>query len=270
MAEAHPSLPLISERRFLETARRDTWWIQPVVTFLGLGAFVAYATWAAFQGEHYRFGPYLSPFYSPEVFGEAGHAWLGAKPAAWPAWLPWSPAFVILWIPVGFRMTCYYYRGAYYKAFWADPLACTVGEPRSSYRGEASFPLILQNVHRYFLYLALGFLVFLAHDVWKALWFTDQATGRTSFGLGIGTLVLAINVICLGGYTFSCHSLRHVVGGGLDRLSESPARLTAYRCVSCLNSRHMLWAWVSLCWVGFSDVYVRLCSMGIWSDLRLF
>jgi len=31
----------------------------------------------------------------------------------------------------------------------------------------------------------------------------------------------------------------------------------------------MLWAWVSLFWVGFSDLYVRLCSMGIWHDGKI-
>ena len=74
-------------------------------------------------------------------------------------------------MPALFRLTCYYYRGAYYKAFWADPPACTVAEPRLRYLGEQSFPLIMQNVHRYFLYLALIFLGFLTHDVWKAMRF---------------------------------------------------------------------------------------------------
>src|SRR6185312_133804 len=106
-----------------------------------------------------------------------------------------------------------YYRGAYYKAFWADPPACAVGEPRKTYLGERSFPLIMQNVHRYFLYLALLFIVFLSIDVWKALWFADPATGKTSFGVGVGTLVLTANVVLLGGYTLGCHSLRHLVGG---------------------------------------------------------
>ena len=93
-------------------------------------------------------------------------------------WLLFSPALLILWAPGGLRLTCYYYRGAYYKAFWADPPACAVGEPRKTYLGERSFPLIMQNVHRYFLYLAILFVIVLAIDVWKALWFTDPATGK--------------------------------------------------------------------------------------------
>jgi hypothetical protein len=258
----------LARRGFGETSRRDLWWVQPAVVFAILAAFVVYATWAAFQGDHYRYGPYLSPLYSPEVFGSP-HSWFGPKPGWWPELLPWSPALLILWAPGGFRLTCYYYRGAYYKAFWADPPACTVGEPRASYLGERSFPLILQNVHRYFLYLALAFLFILASDVWSALWFDDPATGVARFGIGVGTLVLALNVVLLGGYTLGCHSLRHLVGGAWDRLSGAPVRRTAYACVSCFNRRHMLWAWGSLVWVAFADVYVRLCATGVWTDLRL-
>ena len=248
---------------FGRTVRRDRWWIQPLVIFLVLSSFLIYANWAAFQGEHYRYGPYLSPFYSPELWGDATHSFFGPKPAWWPGWLPFTAALVILWAPAGFRVTCYYYRGAYYKAFWADPPSCTVSEPRQRYRGEQSFPLIIQNIHRYFLYVALAFILFLAHDVWKAMWFED------GFGIGVGTLVLAVNVTLLGGYTLGCHSLRHLIGGRVDEISTAPARFTAYRCVSCLNSRHMLWAWMSLCWVAFSDIYVRLCSMKVWTDWRI-
>jgi hypothetical protein len=266
---AHSEFSL-KEYGFGHTMRKDAWWLQPLFVFLGLSIFIIYSTWAAFQGQHYTFGPYLSPFYSPEIFGSSPHSWFGPKPDWWPLFLPWSPAFLILWAPGGFRITCYYYRGSYYKAFWADPPSCTVAEPRRHYRGEHSFPLIIQNVHRYFLYLALFFLVFLSYDVWKAMWFTDPSTGEASFGIGIGTFVLATNVIFLGGYTLGCHSLRHLVGGFLDRLSGAPVRRTAYNCISCFNRRHMLWAWMSLFWVGFSDVYVRMCSNGIWPDARIF
>jgi hypothetical protein len=128
----------------------------------------------------------------------------------------------------------------------------------------------MQNVHRYFLYIALLFIVMLSLDAGKAFWFADPATGKTSFGIGIGTLVLLLNVILLGGFTFGCHALRHVIGGFRDQLSRSPTCYQAYRCVSCFNRRHMLWAWLSLFWVGFTDLYVRLCSMGVWRDFRLF
>jgi hypothetical protein len=256
-------------RSFGETRRTDLWWIQPLVVALGLTTFIVYATWAALQGAHYYYGPYISPFYSPELFGDSPHSWFGPKPGWWPAWLPFSPAMLILWAPGGFRVTCYYYRGAYYKAFWVDPPSCAVGEPRNCYRGEASFPLILQNIHRYFLYIAIVFLVLLAHDVWEAMWWVDPATNVEHFGIGIGTIILAANVFLLGSYAFGCHSLRHLVGGYLDQLSKRPTRLKVYNCVSCLNSNHMRWAWLSLFSVGFSDLYVRLCSMGIWTDWRI-
>jgi hypothetical protein len=83
-------------------------------------------------------------------------------------------------------------------------------------------------------------------------------------------MVLTLNVILLGGYTFGCHSLRHLVGGFLDEVSKHPLQAKCYGCVSRLNGRHMLWAWMSLFWVGFTDLYVRLCSMGIWHDWRIF
>jgi hypothetical protein len=264
---AHAPLPLL-HRGFGETQRRDAWWLQPLVVFTLLTSFLVYANWAAFQNGHYTYGPYLSPFYSPELFGDSPHAWFGPKPGWWPALLPFSPALIILPFPGLFRVTCYYYRGAYYKAFWADPPNCTVGEPRTSYLGERYFPLIIQNIHRYFLYVAVIFLVFLAHDVWKALWFDDGA-GGVKFGIGVGTLVLATNTVFLSCYTLGCHSMRHIVGGFLDQLSRHPARKVAYDCSSCLNRWHMKWAWMSLISVAFADVYVRLCSMGIWHDWRI-
>src|SRR5579871_865627 len=82
---------------FLQTSRTDLWWMQSFVTFLGLGAFIVYSTWAAFQGVHYHFGNYLSPMYSPELFGDSPHAWFGPKPGWIPQWLPYTPALAILW-----------------------------------------------------------------------------------------------------------------------------------------------------------------------------
>src|SRR5271170_169156 len=275
MANAN-ALP--QQRRFGQTSRRDAWWIQPLLVFLGFSTFIIYSTWAAFQGNHYWLetggANYLSPFYSPEIFGTSPHAWFG-KPTFWPTWLVFSPAFFVLWGPGGFRFTCYYYRGAYYKGFWADPIACAVGEPRKKYLGEKYFPLILQNVHRYFAYLAVLFIIFLSHDAWKGMWFKEHSINaftpaETHFGVGVGTIVLTLNVVFLACYTFGCHSLRHLVGGFLDSKSKAPSCAKTYNCVSCLNKRHMMWAWISLFWVGFTDLYVRLCSMGIWHDVRFF
>lgn len=264
---AHAQLPLY-RRGFGETMRRDAWWIQPLVVFTLLLGFIIYATWAAFQNANYWYGSYLSPFYSPELFGSSPHALFGPKPAWWPGWLIFSPALLILPFPGLFRVTCYYYRGAYYKAFWADPPNCAVGEPRKSYLGERHFPLIVQNIHRYVLYIALLFLVILASDVWKALWFTAP-DGSRHFGIGVGTIVLLANVVFLSCYTLGCHSFRHIVGGFHDEISKHRGQQVAYDCASCLNRWHMRWAWTSLFSVAFSDLYIRLCAMGIWHDWRV-
>ena len=257
MSSIDVPLKALEKRGFGQTARPDRWWLNPLLVFLGLGSFVVYSTWAALQGVNYAFGPYLSPMYSPLL--------MTSRPGWWPAFLPFSAAMLILWAPGGFRITCYYSRGAYYKAFWADPPSCAVGEPRKKYWGERKFPLILQNIHRYFLYLALVFIVLLAHDAWRALWWT--VNGVSQFELRVGTLVMIVNPILLGCYTLGCHSLRHLVGGRKDEIGEG--RRKAYDCVSCLNRKHMMWAWFSLFWVMFTDVYVRLCAMGVWHDWRI-
>jgi hypothetical protein len=261
------------------TRRKDAWWVTPAATFIVLSGFIVYATWAALQNAHYAVGNYLSPFYSPEIFGDSPHAMFGPKPGWWPGWLPFSPALIILPFPALFRFTCYYYRGAYYKAFWADPPACAVGEPRKKYTGENGLPLILQNVHRYFMYAALIFLIFLWHDVLISFWFQGPPppTGEVyryiypapGLGVGVGSLVLLLNTILLTLYTLSCHSFRHLIGGKKDCLSGKKKQLACYSCISGLNTKHMLFAWCSLFGVMFADLYIRLVSMGVWSDWRI-
>jgi hypothetical protein len=250
----------LSERRLGATLRRDAWWIAPALTALVLGSFGIYATWAAAVGTNYEWGPYLSPFYSPLIKT---------------SWWPLSPAFLILVFPLGFRTTCYYYRKAYYRAFFLDPVACAVGEPRHAYRGETKFPFILQNLHRFFMYAAVMFIFILGYDVILAMrWPAAAGTGRGhEFGIGVGTLVMAVNVVLLASYTFGCHSLRHLVGGGVDCFScarGGKARYETWRGVSALNRHHMLFAWCSLFSVALTDVYIRLCAMGVLHDVRLF
>ena len=89
------SLPLATQRPFGQTSRQDRWWIQPLVVFTGLSLFVVYSTWAAFQGNHYASGPYLSPMYSPVLVSDSAagspdlpnadenHSWFGGKPQGW-------------------------------------------------------------------------------------------------------------------------------------------------------------------------------------------
>jgi hypothetical protein len=290
------SLP--KQEGFRSTARIDTWWAGPLATFLGLLAFVVYATVTGLSGRFFEIrnstahfsgpavAPYLSPMYSPLIYdAHSHHAWIAAeRPDWWPSWLGFSSAVLILGGPVLFRFTCYYYRKAYYRAFWLDPPACAVGEPRTGYLGERYLPLILQNVHRYTLYIATFFLLFLWYDVYVALWWPTNQAGvllprhQFQFGLGVGTLVMLANVILLTGFTLGCNSLRHLVGGRKNcfscpmhngEMSIKPS-YRAWRIVSFFNERHALWAWCSLISVGFADLYIRLCAMGIWFDVRIF
>jgi hypothetical protein len=259
----------IVPRGYGETERQDAWWIEPILVFVVFSSFLADGTWAAMQNAHFEFGPYLSPFYSPLLFGTSHHAWFGPRPG----WFPeavFYPALLILPVPGLFRLTCYYYRGAYYKAFWQDPVSCTVGEPRgTSYWGERWFPLVLQNVHRYFAYLAVLFIVILSYDVWLATEWANPNTGEMEFGIGVGTLVMLVNVVLIASYTLGCHSLRHLFGGRRDEVSKAPISEACYRCASALNGRHMMFAWLSLFSVGLTDAYIRLCSLGVIWDFRI-
>ena len=241
------------------TLRRDNWWIEPLLTVAVLGGFAIYATWAAFQNAYYFEEPYLSPFYSPCI---SENCQLASLPIIG-SWWNLSPAFLILWIPGGFRLTCYYYRKAYYRSFWWAPPACAVRDVRPGYTGETAFPLILQNIHRYFFYLATLVVAFLWWDVLLAFRFPD------GFGIGVGSLVLLVNASLLSLYSFSCHSCRHLCGGRLDVLSRAPARYKAWKIVSALNERHMLYAWLSLFSVALADLYVRLAAMDIIHDVRI-
>ena len=256
---------------FGSTRRTDNWWLEPLLIFLGYALFLGYSNYAVFTP---MCGPtqpcyevpgtnYLSPMYSPLLFTSA--------PSWWPGFIPFSAAMLILWAPAGFRFTCYYYRGAYYKGFWADPLSCAVGEPGfrgKNYRGERKFPLIMQNIHRYFLYLAIVFIVLLTWDAWRALWF-PVAGGGEVFGIGLGTLIMIGNPILLGLYAFGCHSFRHLIGWRKDVMSGSSVTKSCYDCVSHLNKNHMKWAWISMFYVGGVDLYIRLCAAGTITDLRI-
>jgi hypothetical protein len=247
---------LLPESRLGSTLRRDPWWLEILPVVIVLGGFGLYATLRAFEGNYYSWGPYLSPFYSPLI--DPQHHW-------WPRRL--SPALLILAGPLGFRATCYYYRKAYYRAFFLDPPACAVGEfPRRKYSGETKFPFILQNLHRYFFYVAVLFICFLWYDAVRSFFFDGH------FGIGVGTLILTANVSLLSLYTFSCHSLRHLAGGKLDCFSCASfgrSRFAAWRFSTFLNERHMFFAWCSLFSVGLADFYIRLVATGAIHDLRL-
>ncbi len=243
--------------------RTDRWWLQPLITVVVLLAFIAYSTFRAFQNAYYFAEPYISPFYSPCITtrceGDSFPEFFTG-----PAWI--SPALYILVLPLGIRLTCYYYRKAYYRSFWLSPPACAVAEPHRRYTGETRFPLVGQNVHRYFLYAALLFNVILFYEAFRG--FRDE-TGEWGH-MGLGTVILLVNAVMLFLYSISCHSCRHIVGGRLNTFSKHPLRYKAWTAVSKLNARHMQYAWISLFTVAFADFYVFLLATGTISDLRFF
>lgn len=250
------------------TTRKDAWWISPLGFFVLFSAFVVWATFRAFENNYYEINNYLSPFYSPTV------------PLRWHL-LGYniSPALYILVFPLSFRLSCYYYRKMLYRSYLADPLACAVTEPAPlekarfrRYMGERAFPFVIQNFHRFAFYAAVVILAILWSDTVRAFFF-PLFDGGVRFGIGVGSLVFLINVVLLTGYTFSCHSWRHLIGGGVNCYSCSLANRTKYglwKKVSFLNERHGLWAMLSLVSVGLTDVYVRLVASGQIADFRIF
>lgn len=254
--------------------RKDRWWVQPLVIVLGLLAFIGYATWAAFRNGNFYAGnvgrDYLSPFYSPCLT----HA-CTANGYVWGGWSWWriSPALLILIFPLAFRMTCYYYRKSYYRSFWLSPPACAVadagsttpGGRRSRYSGETRFPLILQNVHRFAWYFAVIFAGILTWDAIAAFRF------RNGVGMALGSLIFVVNAVLIWAYTLGCHSCRHLCGGGLRKFSPAPARFWFWKNIaSKLNEHHQLFAWASLIWLAFTDLYVWLVASGTIHDPRFF
>lgn len=247
------------------TLRTDRWWVAPLLTIVGLGIISIYATWRSLMNRYYfveEFG-YLTPFYSPCLSVECvpGSSHFGQPFPAPPLFL--TPPVFILPFLAGFRLTCYYYRRAYYRSAWLSPPACAVGEPHKRYTGETRFPLILQNIHRYFFYAAVVMLLINCYDALVAFNTVD------GFGIGLGNLVMIINVALLGAYTVSCHSCRHIMGGKLKHFSRHPVRYWMWTQISKLNARHMLLAWVSLIFVCLTDMYIALVASGTIVDLRL-
>ncbi len=249
------------------TLRTDRWWIQPVVTVSVLTAFVIYSTWAAFQNKNYYVGAnahrdLISPFYSPCL---TDHCVPGSSAGFILHGWPLSPALLILIFPLGFRLSCYYYRRSYYRAFWWSPPSCAVADAHPTYSGETRFPLIMQNVHRWFFYFGVLFNIMLTYDAVRA--FQQPGLG---WGVTVGTVVLVVNATLLWMYSLTCHACRHLFGGGARRLSAHKLRARFWQFVSPLNAKHMNFAWASLIFVALTDVYVRLVASGVLTDYKLF
>ena len=266
-----------------KTERIDAWWKSPLAMATYLGIMVIYATWRGFmEADFWFFSEFglsgdgqtmaiedknshvLSPLFSPLIIpGEDGLGALVPKAFYW-----MSPAMFILIIPAGFRGTCYYYRKAYYRSFFASPAACAVSTPFGDYNGERRL-FLFQNIHRYFMYLAVAYLFILSYDVWMATQF--HSGDEHGFGMSVGTLVLALNVFLLSGYTLGCHSFRHMVGGIRNKFGGTGGKAAEACWNACtgLNKHHNKWAIFSLFWVMFADFYIYMCTTGVWNDVVL-
>ncbi len=241
--------------------KRLPWWVEPMTVVFVLSAFGIYSfvAIALYGGEYQQF---VSPFYSPEV--------------PLPGWMPGfiTAPMLVLWIPLGFRATCYYYRKAYYRAFFWDPPACSGkaqqldrpwAQSTESYKGERAL-FVLNNVHRYFLYASIIVVAFLLYEAFRTV-FTAEG-----FQIGVGSLLWFVNIALLSAYTFSCHSFRHLVGGNKDCYScvrGGNARRKTYNFVSRLNARHPQWAWYSLFSLLATDIYLRLLQTGVITDFTI-
>ncbi|SOD73225.1 hypothetical protein SAMN05892883_2516 [Jatrophihabitans sp. GAS493] len=249
------------------TLRRDRWWIQPLLTATLLTAWLFYAlirtaSQRAYFVEEYH---YLSPFSSPCVSAscDPGARDFGTWFGEFPPFVPF--ALLVLPFLLGFRLTCYYYRKAYYRSFWLSPPACAVPEPHSRYSGETRFPLIVQNAHRYFFYVAVLISLINTYDAIRSFHGADGG-----FGIGLGTIIIVVNVLFLWAYTVSCHSCRHLMGGRLKHFSAHPIRYKAWTFISRLNTRHMQLAWTTLATLVITDGYIALVASGTITDPRLF
>ena len=253
------------------TNRIDNWWGQPLVMGLALTLTLIYTFWRLFiydvEISYYLNGStVVSPLFSPNIlewnlFGL--NEW--AKTA--PSWI--NAAILIIWIPFGFRGTCYYMRRVYYRSFFASPAACWVDEPQINkslgYKGE-KMAFVINNLHRYFLYAAMIILLIKWWDVTHTMTFND------GLGISIGTLVMGIEAFLLTMYVTSCHALRHLAGGVLDRWTTGISRFRGklFKRISIFNRSHGFWFWTSLIFVFLGDLWVLAVNKGLFSDIAIF
>ena len=182
------------------------------------------------------------------------------------SWWPLSPALIILIFPLGLPADLLLLPQGLLPGVLVLAAGLRGRRAARPYTGETRFPLILQNIHRYFWYFAMLFGVILTYDAILGFRNPHGQWGH----MGLGTVILLINAALIWLYTLSCHSCRHIMGGKLKHFSKHPVRYWAWQQISKLNGRHMLLAWVSLIWLVVTDFYIFLLAHGTITDLRFF
>ena len=259
------AIKLPMKKGFGITDRVDKWWNKPFWMGFGLSLALVYTALRVlvWNGEiHYDNHRVTSPIFSPDV--------IHIFDLQTPHWM--NSALLILWIPFGFRGTCYYMRKVSHRVFFQNPTACVVAKPKISYKidykGEKGL-FILNNIHRYMLYLAIIILSMKVYDVYHTMWFQGD-NGVESFGISIGTLVLAIESILLFMYVASCHAFRHLFGGGMNQWRSGISGIFGklHIKISNLNIEHAFWFWTSLVMVFLGDLFVWAVAEGIINDIH--
>ncbi len=248
MAQQQPAHPTST----LSTWRLDNWWAQPIVLMISLAVFVVYASYrvwtmgtdviVAHHGYHYQ-----SPFVATNITH-----WIPGSLIEVAPFLAY-PGMLLLPFAGGFRFTCYYFRRAYYRSFVARPGACsTEAWKGKEYKGEKRL-LVFQNLHRYFFYIAL--VLWVLHVI---AWVKDIFYGGNIY-IGIGTILLLIDIALLGGYVLGCHAFRHLIGGRLDCFSCTAINQNQHSMwggVTKLNQKHAFFALASMFSIMVADAYL--------------
>ena len=277
-----PCFVPVEKTGLFATFRTDKWWIQPLLmgsVLIGFGIYTilvlllehGFLLNGDYENELIYYNDktsekangahYISPISSPGP--DAVPEFIKELLVTDGSWM--LPATLLfIWAPLGFRATCYYGRRVYYRALLANPIAIAVDKPIKSYSGENSFPFILQNVHRYFLYLAI--LLAILHIYHAAESFIFDG----GFGIGFGSLLLTIDALFLSLYVSSCHSLRNLMGGNIDCLScANYVKKKGTSWVSYLNQFHGTYFWISLISIMAADFYIRI-YLGMWNNDEIF
>ncbi len=182
----------------------------------------------------------------------------------------YSPTVLVLPLVGLYRLTCYAYRKDYNRHIFKHPLACSavgrLDDNKRGYTGETSGIFKIENLHRYFLYSAIIILPFFYYDVFVSMFYTGF------FVLRLGSLILATNAILISLYVFSCHSFRSLIGGRrncFNCIKGGKGIKKVYNGQSILNAHHETFAWASLIFIIFTDLYIRGLAAGIPMDHML-